>query len=151
MGESLGSHLMTVGLNWLDFSSDERRRAIEVIKLFEERTTVDDLGIGTVRDAISDILFPGTSVLHTRARYFLFVPWVYRLREDRRTVSAEIARLGRRDEIRLIESLIAFDASPGNGIIGRVARERLKFLPSLVYWNGLEQWGIRHYGGLQDA
>ncbi len=140
---------MAATLTWLDFSSEERRRAIEVIKLFEERTTVDDLGIGTVRDAISDILFPGTSVLHTRARYLLFVPWIYRMRESKSTASSEIAKKSRRDEIKLIESILVSDDP--RGTIGRLARERLKFLPSTIYWNGLERWGVRRFHGSQDA
>lgn len=53
-------------LCWLDSSSASRRRAMEVIKLFEDKGAVDE--IGSVRDALSDSLFPGTSVLHTRAR-----------------------------------------------------------------------------------
>jgi hypothetical protein len=56
---------------WLDFSEHERRKALDVIDLFRERDTRDELGIGTVRDALSDVLFPGTSTIQTRARYFL--------------------------------------------------------------------------------
>jgi hypothetical protein len=31
-----------------------------------------------VRDAFSEMLFPGLSTVQTRARYFLLVPWAYR-------------------------------------------------------------------------
>src|SRR3954451_16799446 len=62
-------------LTWLDFSADEQRRTREILRLFEETESRDELGIGQVRDAFSDLLFPGTSVLLTRARYFLIVPW----------------------------------------------------------------------------
>ncbi len=54
-----------------------------MLRLFEDTDTVDDLGIGTVRDSISNSLFPGTSVIQTRARYFLFVPWIFRRAEQR--------------------------------------------------------------------
>jgi hypothetical protein len=37
----------------------------------------DDLGMGQLRDVISNSLFPGTSVLHLGARYMLLVPWAY--------------------------------------------------------------------------
>jgi len=30
-----------------------------------------------VRDAFSDLMFPGTSTAQTRATYFLLVPWYY--------------------------------------------------------------------------
>src|SRR3954447_24392360 len=92
-------------LAWLDHDEAERRRMQEVVELFRERDTVDELGIGSVRDAFSDLLFPGTSVLHTRARYLLFIPWVY-LDLERKTVgSAQAAAAARRAEVRLIEAL----------------------------------------------
>jgi hypothetical protein len=62
-------------LAWLDHSEVQRRRMMEVIGLFREKGTVDDLGLGSIRDTFSELLFPGTSTLHTRAKYLLFVPW----------------------------------------------------------------------------
>ena len=35
-------------------------------------------------------------------------------------------------------------------MIGAVARDRLKLLPSYAYWNGLEIFGIRRYRGSID-
>ena len=137
-------------LAWLDHDEAERRRMQEVIELFRERDTVDELGIGSVRDAFSNLLFPGTSVLHSRARYLLFVPWVYLELERQHISSAEIAARARRDEIRLIDALINGGEGEGNGVIGAVARDRLKQLPSYAYWNGLEALGIRLYQGSTD-
>lgn len=122
----------------------------EVIELFRERDTVDELGIGSVRDAFSNLLFPGTSVLHSRARYFLFVPWIYAELERQRVPSGEIADRARRDEIRLIYALIEGNEEEGSGVIGAVAREGLKQLPSYAYWNGLEILGVRLYHGSID-
>lgn len=48
---------------WLDFSEQDRQRALDVLHLFREKGTVDELGVGTVRDAIADVLFPGTSTI----------------------------------------------------------------------------------------
>jgi len=50
---------------------------LDVINAFSEKDTRDELGFGSVRDAFADTLFPGTSTIQTRARYFLFVPWIY--------------------------------------------------------------------------
>jgi hypothetical protein len=44
-----------------------------VLEHFNEQGSVDELGLGSLRDAISNTLFPGTSVLLTRLRYFLFI------------------------------------------------------------------------------
>jgi len=64
-------------LTWLDVSAEQQRRVRDMIRLFEEPGTRDELGVGPVRDAFSELLFPGTSVIQTRARYFLFVPWYF--------------------------------------------------------------------------
>lgn len=66
------------GLAWLDYSDADQRRAREIVAMFSQRESRDELGIGRIRDALSDTLFPGTSFLLTRARYLLFVPWLYR-------------------------------------------------------------------------
>lgn len=52
-------------------------RRSELLRLFSDQESRDELGIGQVRDAIGDRLFPGTSTLHTRARYLVIVPWCY--------------------------------------------------------------------------
>jgi hypothetical protein len=67
---------MSSTLTWLDYSDRDRRRALDVVDLLRESSTVDELGLGLVRDAFADLLFPGTSTIQTRARYFLFVPWI---------------------------------------------------------------------------
>jgi hypothetical protein len=56
---------------WLDTSEHDRRQAMEVIDLFRRQNTQDELGVGTVRDSIAELLAPGVSMVQTRARYFL--------------------------------------------------------------------------------
>lgn len=135
---------------WLDHDEAAQRRMREVIELFRERDTVDELGIGSVRDAFSNLLFPGTSVLHSRARYLLFVPWIYVDLERKKVTSAEATARARHAEVRLIHSLIAGGEGDGEGVIGAQARERLKLLPSYAYWNGLRVLGIRQFPGSVD-
>jgi len=53
-------------LTWLDHDATERERMNRVLALFQERTTVDELGLGGIRDSIADRLFPGTSTIQTR-------------------------------------------------------------------------------------
>lgn len=59
--------------SWVDNSERDRRRALDVIDLIRRQDTRDQLGIGRIRDALADLLAPGTSTIQTRARYFLFV------------------------------------------------------------------------------
>ena len=139
---------MTSTFTWLDYSEHERRKMLDVIDLFRERDTRDELGIGSVRDAFADLLFPSTSTIQTRARYFFFVPWIYQELEERRTPSAKVAERARRQEIALIEALVK--SGDVEGVIGRRARGKLQRLPSNVYWQGLGTLGIRLFPGSQD-
>jgi hypothetical protein len=79
---------------WLDYSERERRKMLDVVDLFREHDTRAELGVGSVRDAFADMLFPGTSTIMTRARYFLIVAWTYQRLEKLRVRSAEIAARG---------------------------------------------------------
>lgn len=139
---------MTSFFAWLDHSEHERRKMLDIIDLFREQDTRDELGIGTIRDAIADLLVPGTSTIQTRARYFLFVPWIYRGVEGRRLSGSEAAQRARKDELALIQPLV--DSGETEGVIGIEARDKLKRLPSAVYWQGLGSWGIRLFPGAQD-
>ena len=132
---------------WLDYSERDRRRALDVVDLLREPSTVDELGLGAIRDAFADMLFPGTSTIQTRARYFLFVPWQYLELERLRVPSRQVAARGRRAEIELINPLV--DSGERQGVIGIQARKALKRLPSNVYWTGLLAWGIRRFRGSQ--
>lgn len=114
---------------------------LEVVNLFREQGTVDDLGIGTIRDALSDSLFPGTSVLHTRLRYVLFIPWLMQWAAQRKSTPADMAAEFSKLEYRLIESLL--NGNEARGVIGGFARNRLKQLPSSAYWSALDAFGIR--------
>jgi hypothetical protein len=136
-------------LSWLDFAESDRQRAMQVIDLFREKGTVDELGFAPIRDAFADYFFPGTSTIQTRARYFLFVPWIM-LRYERRKLSVqERASKLRMRETRLINSLLE-GCEDAIGIIGREAQASLRRMPSSVYWRGLHLWGIRLFAGSID-
>ncbi len=68
---------MTSTFAWLDHSESDRRKALDVVDLFREQDTRGELGIGTVRNALADSLFPGISMIQIRASYLLFIPLVY--------------------------------------------------------------------------
>ncbi len=87
---------------WLDYSERDRRRMVDVIEALSETGARDELGLGGVRNAISDKLFPGTSTTQTRVRYFLFVPWIYRRLEHRGVSHANMGREARKSEVALV-------------------------------------------------
>lgn len=131
---------MASSLGWLDSSSADAERARQLLGTFDESDTVDPLGIGSVRDAFSELLFPGISTVQTRGRYFMFVPWVFEQLEREHVASTKAAARNRQIHIELLHQLIEHDGDLG--IIGAVARDRVKLLPSTIYWNGLQRLGI---------
>ena len=136
---------MTSSLTWLDYSERDRRRALDVIDLFRETGTVDELGLASVGNSYSDLFFPGTTTLQTRACYFLLVPWTFLRLERLRVASNEAAGRARWEELHLNRRLR--EGSDAGGVFGSQAGDALKRLPSDVYWGGLGSWGIRTFSG----
>jgi hypothetical protein len=135
--------------SWVDFSDEEREKMEQIIHQLRQQGTLDELGIGSVRDSISDILFPGTTTIQTRAKYMLFVPWILIKMEDKKVPSEKIAYRVKQEEVKLCNSLL--DMEFKDGVIGALAREGLKRFPSSIYWAGLKVWGIRKFrGSLND-
>lgn len=132
---------MASSFTWLDYSDKDRQKMLDILSALKEHETRDELGIGVVRDAFSDMFFPGTSTIQTRARYFLFVPWIYKGLEEKKVPSSKIEKRARDEEVRLIYALLESDDP--EGVIGKDAKKNLKRLPSSIYWQGLEAWGIR--------
>lgn len=125
-------------ISWLDHSEDDQRRIREMLRLFSDKDTVDDLGLGTIRDAISSALFPGTSVIQTRARYFLFVPWIFRRAELR--YPQQLVAKATDMERTLIGALK--EGGDHAGLIGVDAGRNVRTLPSAIFWGGLIRYGI---------
>lgn len=130
-------------LSWLDHDRDAAERSMRMLSFFKEREARDELGIGGVRDAIADQLFPGTSTIQTRLRYVFFIPWLYAQLEQKNISSAAYAGAARQAESRLLQALIDNEPATETGVIGREAGSTLKRLPSSVYWAALGNWGIR--------
>lgn len=132
-------------LGWIDFSKEDRQKALDVINLLSEQGAVDELGIGIVRDAFANYFFPGTSTIQTRAKYFLIVPYILRDAIDGRygkdvnrilrAIDAEEKECG----IKLLEANPKAEGVIGTRVLpkGWVARK-----PSDIYWNGIRTYGI---------
>lgn len=132
---------------WIDHSEKQRRQVLEAIDQFREKDTRDELGTASIRDAFSDLLFPGTGALQTRARYFLFVPWMCLQMENKKVPSSEIGRRVREYEIRMIDALA--ESEDSHGTIGIEARANLQRVPSSIYWNALRALRICEFPGSQ--
>ena len=127
-------------LAWLDHSEAEQQRAREIIRFFSQPESRDELGLGGIRDALSNTLFPGTSVLLTRARYLLFVPWLYREGARRGHVGSKLTQWVEGNERHLIGALR--NGGDLDGLIGIQVGAAVKILPSTIYWNTLRRFRI---------
>ncbi len=128
---------------WIVGSLKERDAALELLDYDGEAEPRDEFGVGFLRDALAEAFFPGITTLQTRAKYFLFVPQMYRVIENRRarkkSTAAQIVELERELLARLKAS------SDIAGVIG----SRRWIVPqtpsSAIYWTGLRTWRIRSF------
>ena len=102
-------------------------------------------GLGTIRDAFADRLFPGTSTLQSRTRYWLFIPWLYQRLEGAKVRSADADGRIRQLQAELVRSLEKGGES--EGVIGIERKEKVLRPPSFVYWAGLARYGILLFPG----
>lgn len=123
---------------------------MEIVNLFREKGTLDELGIGTIRDTLAEHFFPGINTIQTRARYFLFVPWIYEALEAQRTSTGQISRKAREQQAQLVEALKKGGVGASSGLIGIDAGINIQRTPSAIYWGGLGRWGIRTLNGSMD-
>lgn len=133
---------MVSSFGWLDTDNEQRRKMLEVVDLFKEEGTVDELGVGSIRDAFADALFPGTSVLQTRLRYVLFIPWLMQQATHGNRSATEMSARFRELELQLIYAL--GEGGEKLGVIGNTARAKLKRMPSSMYWAAMGTWNIRN-------
>lgn len=120
---------------------------MRLLSMFQERESRDELGIGGIRDAIADQLFPGTSTIQTRLRYVFFIPWVFSELDAKLIGGRAFPSAAREAENRLLGALTRNEPPTTYGVIGREAGSTLKRLPSSVYWAALGSWGLRSFDG----
>lgn len=73
----MGWHDTKPVLGWTLLSRKEMRQ-VERSLANNEQDTRDEIGFLLIHQGFADRFFLGTSVLHTRVRYALFVPWLGR-------------------------------------------------------------------------
>lgn len=129
-------------LGWVDYSRQERETIKELLKILGDSSSLDELGVGIVRDRISDLLYPGTSVLHTRAKYYILIPELFKkAMKSGLTTGSEVRNLIHSDQDKIARALRrAIDEETGTkaaGIIGGRSDRAVKMKPTRIYWNAL--------------
>jgi len=129
-------------IGWILLSREAVARAEQALNS-DEKGVRDEVGFLALHQGFADRFFPGTSVLHTRLRYVLFIPWMME----------QIAAEGASDHARRLtvsETALAGQLKKGklsdpeaDGIIGgRIWPRHAAQPPSFSYWTALGAWGI---------
>lgn len=134
-------------LGWVDYSRQERETIKELLKVLGESSSLDELGVGIVRDSISNLLYPGISVLHTRAKYYILIPELFKkAMKSGLTTGSEVRNLINSDQDKIARALRrAVDKETGTkaaGIIGGRSDRGVKMKPTRIYWNALRSTEI---------
>ena len=125
-------------VGWVLLSREAVARAEEALDP-DDRGVRDEVGFLALHQGFADRFFPGTSVLHTRLRYALFVPWLLEAVAERggsdfaaRFAAAETALAGQ----------LRRQKNPDGVIGGRVWPRPAAQPPSMAYWTALGTWQI---------
>jgi hypothetical protein len=125
-------------LGWTMLSREEMRQAERLAG--GEQDTRDEIGFLLIHQGFADRFFPGTSVLHTRVRYALFVPWLFLHAAANRPRGSDLDSAIRRELIRLA---IRLNKGEKYDVIGGDKPGQLTSQPpDRVYWTALRQWGL---------
>lgn len=139
-------------IGFIDFSKEERNKILATLKLLGTQTALDELGIGVIRDAYADILFPGISTIQTRAKYFVLIPYLFERATNQKLSSGrELQKWLTANEDKMVETLVRNSDSEETGIIGKNAlkqKRAVKMKPSSIYWNGLRTFEIVRNAGI---
>ena len=140
-------------IGYVTFNTEERQRVMKVLQMVRDQTAIDELGLGRIRDAFANEMFPGMSTLQRRAKYFAVLPSLYyeaaklhyRSREE---VHRQIIHW----EIRLTDMLYkgASSQEDRNGITGSsmleaAKKDETKFVrydPTYIYQTGLRTYNM---------
>ena len=126
-------------IGWILLSRDAVARAEQALNS-DEQGVRDEVGFLALHQGFADRFFPGTSVLHTRLRYALFVPWLME----------QVAAEGGNDLTRRLAASerdlagqLRISGADADGIIGgRVWPKLAAQPPSFSYWSALGTWRI---------
>jgi uncharacterized protein DUF6361 len=128
-------------LGWTMLSWEEMRQVERALSSGEQDTR-DEIGFLLIHQGFADRFFPGTSVLHTRVRYALFVPWLYLRAAHNGLRGVDLDTMIRRLLIELAIRLKQIGGEPYDVIGGDKLGQLTSQPPDRVYWTALRTWGL---------
>lgn len=132
-------------IGYIDFSKEERDKVLATLKLLTVSSALDELGIGRIRDAFANKLFPGLSTIQTRAKYYVIIPYLFKKAEMQNFETPQAVRKWINDSEDKIVKTLVNNSQGASGIIGSDSLKRgrtVKLKPSFIYWTGLRMFDI---------
>lgn len=134
-------------LGYIHNNREEQTRVLHILKMTSESVALDELGIGRIRDAFADRMFPGISTLQKHMKYFSLMPQLYRRATEKRynrpsEVKAEVIRLERIMTKNLYEGSKDKRGITGSDMIGKNRTNYVKYDPAYIYNSGLQTFEI---------
>lgn len=141
-------------IGYITFNSEERQRVMKVLQMVRDQNAIDELGLGRIRDAFANEMFPGMSTLQRRAKYFAVLPSLYHeaTKMNYRNPQ-EVRKQIIHWEIRLTEMLIngcgisdeKMTGITGSSTLEAAKRDETKYVkydPTYIYQNGMRLYGM---------
>jgi hypothetical protein len=134
-------------LGYIHTNREELSKVVQVLKMTSESVALDELGIGRLRDAFADLMFPGISTLQKHMKYFSLMPQLYKKATEKRynrlsEVKDEIIRLERIMTKTLSDNSPGASGITGSDMINRKTNNYVKYDPAYIYNSGLQTFEI---------
>jgi len=137
-------------LFWAVLDNDQKKQAAEILATFD-KDSKDEMGLMSITIALSNLMFPGTSVLHTRLRYVYLIGWIFlEAMKSNNELSKDILHKKEKELRKVLQLNKGQNPSEDYfGILGSTKiidrngdGDELSQPPFSVYFNLLKEWNI---------
>ena len=136
-------------LFWAVYDDEQKKKAEEILATFN-KDSKDEMGLMGITMTLSSLMFPGTSVLHTRLRYIYLVGWIFlEAFKSKKDVTIKLLHQKEKELRQILQEQKKKDNKSFVGILGSTKiidedgdGEELSQPPFSVYLNLLKEWNI---------
>jgi len=136
-------------LFWAVYDEEQKKKSEEILATFD-KDSKDEMGLMGITMSLSSLMFPGTSVLHTRLRYIYLVGWIFvEAFKSNKAFSRELLHQKEKELRKILQTEKKINKNDFVGILGSTKiidddgdGEELSQPPFSVYFNLLKEWDI---------
>ena len=142
---------MASEIGWIDFSPNHRNRVRKFLDLMGAGGIMDELGVGVIRNGMSNRIFPGFSTLYTRAKYFFITPYILLEQQNSNSRMEKFAKAEHETNRLIIDYYLSHPAKQSESYFGKDKKDgKLKRMPSEVYWAGITAFQLVDSNGSKE-